>query len=131
MAMDMQSMNPDGLPMGIFGHPLREVAQTLPVPGVTIEAFRDSMDGYNVLLTTKDFTFTPETIGRAPVANEGHAHIYVNGIKAGRLYGHWVQIGSKYLTEEVNTIEVTLNANDHSEWAIDGKHIGSITKVGK
>lgn len=130
-AMDMSKMNPEGLPMGIHNHPMREVDQSLPIPEVAITSIKDAMDGYNIQLATKNFTFTPELINTEPVANQGHAHIYVNGTKISRLYGPWFNLSDKHLEEGINTIEVTLNANDHSEWAVEGTHIQSIIKLTK
>lgn len=106
-------------------HPMMEVSENRPVPAVMLEAFRDSKDGYNINIQTTNFTFTPETVGGAARANTGHAHLYVNGEKVARVYGHWFNIGNALLSEGENTIMVTLNADDHSEWALQGEHISA------
>lgn len=106
-------------------HPMMEIEKGKPIPTVSIEAFKDSKDGYNLHLKTENFTFTPETVGGKAIANTGHAHLYVNGTKVARVYGAWFNIGQALLVEGDNTVMVTLNADDHSEWARDGKHISA------
>ncbi|MFG6518923.1 hypothetical protein ACGYLX_15855 [Sulfitobacter sp. 1A13496] len=112
-------------------HPLREVAAGLPVPTITHLVFPDEMDGYNVQVLTENFTFTPSAINKDVVENKGHAHLYINGEKISRVYGNWVHIPSNLLVAGANAVSVTLNANDHSEWAKDGKSIGSTVIVVK
>lgn len=112
-------------------HPMREVAAGLPVPAVTHLVFPDAMDGYNIQILTENFTFTPSAINRDIVPNEGHAHLYVNGEKVLRVYGRWVHLPASFLVTGANVVTVTLNANDHSEWANDGMAIGSSVIVVK
>lgn len=115
--------------MAEHSHPPREVAPDRPVPSVTHLMFPDVMDGYNVQILPVNFAFTPADINRAVQDNEGHAHIYVNGVKIGRVYAPWVHLPAKLLRPGLNEVTVTLNANDHSEWALDGVPISSTVKV--
>lgn len=112
-------------------HAMLEVDTTKPIPSVTLEAIPDAKDGYNVHLTLTNFAFVPEKINQDPVANEGHAHLYVNGVKRARIYGTWFHIGANELKAGENTIKVTLNANDHSEWVLAGEHIAASVTVTK
>ncbi len=112
-------------------HAMIEVDTSKSVPTISIEAIPDSKDGYNLRVVTKNYTFTPEKVGNAPVPNQGHAHIYVNDAKIARLYGEWFNISSSALKDGSNVIEVTLNADDHSEWVINGKHISDTVTVWK
>jgi len=112
-------------------HPLRPVSPDLPVPMVNHLVFPDPMGGYNIQILTQNFTFTPAAINRAVVPNEGHAHIYVNGIKITRVYSDWFHLASNYLQAGENLVTVSLNANDHSEWANDGAQIASTVRVVK
>ncbi|MFW2590221.1 hypothetical protein [Sagittula sp. SSi028] len=125
---NMQSIMDAGM-----GHtnPLREVAADLPVPTITHLVFPDEMDGYNVQILTRNFTFTPSAINKDVVANEGHAHLYINGEKISRVYGNWMHIPSSFLVTGANAVSVTLNANDHSEWSKDGVSISSTVIVVK
>lgn len=112
-------------------HSMLEVDQEQPIPSVKLEVFKDEKDGYNIHLITTNFTFTPETVNEKAVANSGHAHIYVNGDKLARLYGDWFNLSAKDLSEGENLIEVTLNANDHGEWVLNGEHISDSVTVTK
>jgi hypothetical protein len=110
-------------------HPLRPVSPNLPVPTISHLVFPDMMDGYNIQIMTENYEFTPAAINREAVANEGHAHIYVNGTKISRVYSNWFHLPSSYLQPGANLITVTLNANDHSEWAIGDTQIASTVRV--
>jgi len=110
-------------------HTETAVSEENPIPTITLDVMKDAKDGYNVYIITEHFTFTPELANEEPVFNEGHAHLYINGIKIGRLYGAWTHIPSSLLVTGTNTIEVTLNANNHSDWIYDGVHIGEIVEV--
>ncbi len=112
-------------------HAMTEVDATKPIPTVAVEAIRDSKDGYNLHVTTTNFSFTPEDVGGAPQANTGHVHLYVNGVKVARLYGEWFNLGNAQLKGGENVIEVTLNANDHSEWTVSGEHIAAKITITK
>ena len=127
--MDMSAMNPEGLPMGVHNHPMREIDQSLPIPAVSLNHTKDKKGNYAIELVLENFTFEPTLVDQGAVPNEGHAHIYVNDEKISRLYDNWFYLDKKHLSEVVNTVEVTLNGNDQSEWAIDGSHIQSTIKI--
>ncbi len=110
-------------------HTPREVSADVLSPSVNHLMFPDMMDGYNIQILTNNFTFTPANINRAPVDNEGHAHIYVNGIKIARVYGNWYHLSGALLQPGENDIRVTLNANDHGEWTVDGIPVSSVVRV--
>lgn len=90
-------------------------------PEVAIDLTRDPMEGYNLHVQTSNFAFTPEAVGLGDVPGEGHAHVYVNGNKLGRLYGEWMHI--THLPKGEVTVAVTLNSNNHSSLAVAGKPI--------
>lgn len=107
-------------------HKMIEVDPSLPVPSVELTISPDALDGYNLHLVTENFTFTPEAAGREPVANTGHAHLYVNDVKVARIYGNWFYLSPTLLTPGENYVMVTLNANEHSDWVSKGNHIGAM-----
>ncbi len=133
MTMDHSMGQKPEMPMSgesqVHMHEMIELDGTKPVPTLALQALPDSKDGYNIQLQTTNFLFTPEKVGGAPVVNEGHAHLFINGKKIGRLYGPWVNIGKAMLSDGENVIEVTLNANDHSDWAYMGNHISAKVSV--
>lgn len=127
MPHDMAAMDVE---QGEHDHPALPVNAALPIPSITHLVFPDAMDGYNVQILTQNFTFTPASINRDNVANEGHAHIYVNGVKYSRVYGNWFHLPATALQPGVNAVTVTLNANDHSTWAMPaGELIASTVAV--
>lgn len=116
--------------VGSHKHSQRKIAFESPVPSVTHLMFPDTMDGYNVQVLTTNFKFTPSAINREVVENSGHAHIYVNGTKVSRIYSNWFHLPSAALRSGQNLVTITLNANDHSEWAdVEGKLIASTVRV--
>lgn len=110
-------------------HSMLAVAEGAVAPTVSHLVFPDEKDGYNIQILTQNFTFTPASINGAVVQNEGHAHLYVNGEKITRVYGSWVHLPSSALVPGANAVSITLNANDHSEWAVDGEAVASTVIV--
>ncbi len=88
--------------------------------GVTLDVVADPKAGWNVHLMPTGFTWTPEHASSDPVDGEGHAHLYVDGEKVGRVYGEWFHLNED-LEPGDHVFRVTLNANDHSDYAIDGE----------
>jgi hypothetical protein len=101
--------------------PKYEVPDGVPTPGVDLQVHEDPKSGWNVQMTTTDFLWAPENASTAPVMGEGHAHLYVNGEKVARVYGEWYYLGA--LEEGTHEVRVTLNANNHSDYAKDGEVI--------
>ncbi len=106
-------------------HPLVEIPEGQPGPALRIRLSADTMDGFNVFLETQNFRFTPENVDTAPVANEGHAHLYVNGEKVARMYSPWHHLPGKLLREGINRLEVEFSTNDHAVWGAAGDPIGA------
>jgi len=98
-------------------------------PSVSIDVERDPMmpTHFNVYITTEDFTFTPENVSGEHVLGEGHAHVFVDDVKISRSYGEWYHLPR--LNPGTHTIKVTLNTNDHREYAIDGQTIQATETV--
>jgi hypothetical protein len=100
----------------------------IEVPTLTLEVLPDALSGYNIHIVTTNWTWTPERVNTAPVPNEGHAHLYVDGQKVARVYGPWYYLSG--LSAGPHTIRVTLNANDHADYAtVDGRMLDAVTVV--
>lgn len=112
-------------------HTATEVLADSAIPSIEVSAIKDAKDGYNIHIVTKNFRWAPEAVNTQVVQGEGHAHVYINGVKIARVYGEWLHISSESLQEGTNVIEVTLNANDHSEWVVGGEHIADTVTVRK
>ena len=94
-----------------------------PAPSIDFSIEADSSNGWNIHISSEHFIFTPEKINQEPKANSGHAHVYIDGYKIARLYGHWYHL--KALTAGEHVIRIELNANDHSPWLYNGKKISA------
>ena len=104
-------------------HRTRDVPPGTPTPTLSLKAVKDSIDGYNLRLVVSGFRFSPEAEGRDSDAVEGHAHLYVNGKKLARLYGHWTHLPRAALNPGENLLRVSLNDNLHRPWASAGTPI--------
>lgn len=91
-------------------------------PDLVVQVTKDPVAGWNLHVITENFRFSPENSGGAHVANQGHAHVYVDGKKVARLYGSWMHFSS--LPEEAE-VEVTLNSNDHRTLSVNGQAISA------
>lgn len=114
---------------GHTAHDLVDIDTADPVPSFSVGIIPDMMSGYNIHITTENFNFAPSQVNKAVVPNEGHAHIYVNDEKISRIYGSWFHLDEHHIVPGENRIRVTLNANNHSEWAIDGAPIEFTTVI--
>lgn len=92
-----------------------------PAPDLTLRLHPDGDQSRNLHIGVSGFTFDPEGVNGAHVPGHGHAHVYVNGVKQPRAYGPWVQLHA--LPKGTHDIRVTLNANDHSQYAISGQPV--------
>lgn len=87
-------------------------------PGVSLALTRDAMSGWNLHVSPQNFRFAPENASAMDHPGEGHAHVYVNGVKLARLYGEWLHIPD--LPKGPVEVKVSLNANSHSPLMVDG-----------
>ena len=102
-------------------HALLEVNSSLPVPEISINVEEDKKSGYNLFLTTQNFTFNPDNASSEHVDGEGHAHLYINGKKNTRLYSKAYYLGD--FEKGIYTIVVELSSNDHSVLSKNGNPI--------
>lgn len=110
------------------GHQLREVPAD-EAPRVRLEVAEDSDSGWNVHLDTEGFAFAPERVGEAARPGEGHAHLYLDGEKIARLYGAWYYLSASAVPSGEHELRISLNANDHTTWAVDGKPVSDTARI--
>lgn len=108
------------------GEPL-EVSGWDPVPTVTLSVTPDAVSGFNIHVEVTGLRFAPEHASGAHVDGEGHAHLYVDGVKVARLYGPWFHLGP--LDPGTHVIEVRLSSNDHRDLVADGEPVADTVEV--
>lgn len=96
-------------------------------PDLSIEMTKDAMAGYNLHVIVENFEFSPRRASLDHAKGQGHAHVYVNGVKQGRLYGPWMHLDG--LPNGEVLVEVTLNANNHRPLALAGEPIKASATV--
>ncbi len=114
---------------GSMDHSSMDQAAMAMMPQVGIlemQVLPGADDGiWTVSLTTENFEFyKPEPGGDVPDADgQGHAHLYLNGLKLGRMYAPTAQINS--LPAGQYTVEVALNSNTHAPYMADGQPVAA------
>lgn len=109
---------------GGVGH---AVGEGEPVPSIILEVLPDR-DGYRVTIETQNFAFfQPEADMSEHVPGQGHAHLYLNGLKLQRMYDLSAVIGA--LPSGRHTVRVTLNTNDHKTYLVDGEPVGAEAEI--
>ena len=102
---------------GLFGlGDICVVGEGEPAPRLSL-AVAPEGDGWRVEIDAKAFTFSDEFAGLYHVPGMGHGHLYVGGMKLGRLYTNEAYIGA--LPKGQHEIRVTLNTNDHRAYVVD------------
>lgn len=96
-------------------------------PTMKLNVIADTKSGFNLHVETTNWTWAPEQVNTEAAPNVGHGHVYVDGVKVARLYGPWHHIEG--LTPGQHDITVTLNANDHADYAVDGHELAETVSV--
>ena len=117
----------------IHEHKALDIGEGTPVPKIELSAYRDATDGINIHVEIDNYVLNaPDLAIDTPdhkVAGvlQGHAHVFVNGIKRQRLYGNDLHVPQSWLIEGVNQVAVSLNSHQHENW-MSGDHniVGSI-----
>ncbi|MRU15877.1 hypothetical protein FDP25_10610 [Roseovarius sp. A21] len=112
----------------ISGHDHSKLTEAgTPTPTLALSIHPDSDQSRNLHIETSNFTFDPAGVNGPHEPGHGHAHIYINGVKQPRAYSPWAQLNA--LPIGTHEVRVTLNANDHSQLAIDGTPIEATTTI--
>ena len=103
-----------------------EVASELPV-SLTVTAEADADGGIDIHIATAGFRFAPEMVDQPHASGSGHAHIYLDGVKLGRVFQPDYHIADAPPGER--EVRVTLNTNDHSDLVYNGEKVQSTVTV--
>ena len=80
-------------------------------PSVSLSVSRATDSSWSVEIKTDNFVFDQMADEPKHIAGHGHAHLYLNGMKLQRMYGHNASIGQ--LPPGDYTVSVELNSNLH------------------
>ena len=94
------------------GHTHAAIQAGEAVPSVDLVVHEDPVAGYNLQVITQNFAFAPQSAGGADVPGEGHAHLWINGEKIGRIYAEWSYMHP--LPPGEYEVAVNLNTNSHA-----------------
>lgn len=107
--------------VGLFGlGDICIVGEGEPAPKISLAVTPDG-DGWHVQIETEEFTFSEDFVDLYHVPGMGHGHLYVGGMKIGRLYAPEAYIGA--LPKGQHEIQVTLNTNDHRAYVLEDKPV--------
>lgn len=110
-----------------MGHTAIEVGSEPNPPTVQLVVHKDPKAGWNLQVKTAHFRWAPERASTTHVIGEGHAHLFIDGKKITRLYGEWTHLPA--LRPGTHTIRVTLNANTHEDYTVNGAPIAATQTV--
>lgn len=112
---------------GLFGiSDVCQVGEGEPAPNISLEATKTEA-GWSVSITSEDFEFTPTLVDGPHVPGTGHGHIYLNGLKLGRLYSAETTIGN--LPFGQHEVRVTLSTNDHRAYVVDDAPVTASIRI--
>ena len=112
-------------PAAPYAHEVVEAAAPM---AVDLEVVDDPIAGWNVRIVPTGSAFAPEQASGQHVDGVGHAHLFVDGEKVGRLYGGWAHLGMPMSAGE-HVIEVVLSTNHHADYAVDGVRVADQVAV--
>ncbi|MEP4198663.1 MAG: copper chaperone PCu(A)C [Aliishimia sp.] len=103
--------------VGLFGiGDICVVGDGEPAPSISLSVL-ETAKGYEVRVNTDDFSFSEALTGLYHVPGMGHGHIYVGGMKLGRIYDPVAHVGK--LPKGTHEVRVTLNTNDHRAYVVN------------
>lgn len=97
-----------------------------PSPSLAI-AVEPEGDGWRVVLDTREFRFAEALVDGTHVPGTGHAHLYVDGVKIGRVYEKVATIPALPPGEHI--VRVTLNSNDHRTYLVNDKAVTATVEI--
>lgn len=98
-----------------------------PEPSLSLSAEPNEAGGVTVTVDVTDFTFSRDKADGPHEAGIGHGHLYVGGVKIGRVYGASADIPPLPAGEHI--VRVTLNTNDHRTYVVDGELVTATVAI--
>jgi copper(I)-binding protein len=114
-----------GSDMTEMNHSRSRGVSVTPSPKLSVSAPNGvSKSGFDIKLEVEDFSFVLAPNDAQHIPNEGHAHVYLNGLKLGRLYNSAFTLGAVPANEY--ELRVTLNSNDHRPYLTEGSAVQEV-----
>ncbi len=109
-------------------HSTAAMATDNAVPQITLSVGRSPVDdSWNIAVSTTNFTFVNAPAGTPHIHGEGHAHLYLNGLKLQRLYSEQASIG--HLLPGSYKVSVTLNTHMHAAYMNEGRPVTAVADI--
>lgn len=113
--------------LGLFGiGDICRVGEGEPAPELSLRTQPDG-DGWKVIVVAREFEFTQDLVDGPHIPGTGHGHIYLDGLKLGRLYTPEARIGA--LPPGRYEVRVTLNTNDHRAYVVGDIPVSASTTL--
>ncbi len=112
----------DDMGMAGMDHSITTGVQTTPSAQIQLTA-EGNLGGRSteIAVSVENFTFVRAPEDATHIPHEGHGHIYLNGLKIGRLYEQYFTLGA--VPPGTYDLTVSLNSNDHQPYIENGKAI--------
>lgn len=100
-----------------------------PAPTLSLTATPRDGGGHDLVIETTNFEFSQDQADGPHAPGIGHGHLYVGGVKLGRVYGNSAIVPPLPLGPQI--IRVTLNTNDHRTYTVAGQTVTATATVGE
>lgn len=124
--MNTDSADQDNQSSGHGGHFMVPDGELKPALSVSISPTSDG-SGWQLTAKVSDFAFDRENVDGDHIPGTGHGHLYLNGLKLGRVYHETVNIGR--LPKGTHKVRLTLNTNNHRIYMVDGKPVTATAEI--
>lgn len=108
-------------------HSMIQIPEAVALPGMSLSLDRDKMSGFNLQIETQNFELEPPELAGCcdEKVLEGHAHIFINGVKIYRAYSPYIHLPADLFLPGINQIMVSLNDHEHNTWSLGSKMLMS------
>jgi len=111
--------------MGAMNHGNAHGIETLPAPTIeVVPPTAPKADGFTVQLALENIELIVAPDDATHVDGKGHAHIYLNGLKLGRIYEDSFELGA--LKPGGYTLRIGLNTNNHRPYVVSGQSVEAL-----
>jgi copper(I)-binding protein len=105
------------------------VPEDEPAPTLSLSAEPSLQGGYDIAIRTTNFSFSRDQADGPHAPGTGHGHLYIGGVKLGRVYGYSATVPPLPPGEQI--VRVTLNTNDHRIYVVNGEPVSATVRVGR